>query len=87
MTERGDRATFWRRTCLVLGTLLALSVATICGLIAILVLRSHEHKLEMTALRAQNEQDREILTKMWQATDDALKREQQQTARAPSLEK
>ena len=38
--EGDDAVKFWRRTCIVLGTLLALSVATISTLVAVLILRT-----------------------------------------------
>lgn len=85
MSEDNDVVKSWRRTCIILGMLLAFSGAAICALIAILVMRSTAHQLEIKTLRAQNERDRETLTKMWQASDDALKREQ--AARAQSIKK
>ena len=62
---------------MLLGTLLAASVATICALIAVLVMLSSKHQLELTAVRAQSDRDRDIATKMWQLTDDDLRREHQ----------
>ena len=81
--EGDDAVKFWRRTCIVLGTLLALSVATICALVAVLILRTSLHQVELNSVRAQGERDREIVTKMWQVANDELNRLRQQSPQAP----
>ena len=84
--EGDDDVKFWRRTCVALGTLLALSVATICALIAVLVLRTSMHQVELNSVRTQGERDREIVIKMWQVANDELNRLRQQSrvAQPPS---
>jgi hypothetical protein len=77
--EGDDDAKFWRRTCMVLGVLFALSVATICALIAVLVLRTSMHQVELNSVRTQGERDREIVIKMWQVANDELNRLRQQS--------
>jgi hypothetical protein len=81
--EADDTVKFWRRTCVVLGTVLALSVATICALIAVLVLRTSLHQVELNSVRAQGERDREIVIKMWEVANDELNRLRQQSPQAP----
>jgi hypothetical protein len=76
-----DPAEFWKRTSGVLATLLVLAGVTICSMLAVLTWKSKVHDVELKALRAQFDRERETLTTMWQATDDALKREQRKSAR------
>lgn len=76
-----DSGEFWKRTSGVLATLLVLAGVTICSLLTVLTWKSKVHDVELKALRAQFDRERETLTTMWQATDDALKREKRKSAR------
>jgi hypothetical protein len=78
--DRGTTSTFGKKKSTVLATVLALSVITNCALLAVLTWRSKAHKVELNAARAQLEKEREILTRMWQVTDDALRRERKKGA-------
>jgi uncharacterized protein YpmS len=85
MAEPGGDVKFWKRTCMFLATLLALAVVTICALVVVVTGSSTAHRLELNAVRAQGEKDRDILIKMWQASDNALTREREKaTASARS---
>jgi uncharacterized protein YpmS len=75
MSEWNNDAKSWKRTCMVLAALLVLSVVTIMALVAIVAMRSSSHQLELQAVRAQSERDRDIVTRMWQVTNDELMRE------------
>jgi hypothetical protein len=87
MTEWDNGDKFWKRTSVVLRCLLALSVATNIALFVVMTLRSTAHRVELNAVRAQGERDREILTKMWQVTDDELNHKRQQAAKAQPFKK
>jgi hypothetical protein len=87
MGEWDNDGTFWKRTSMVLGGLLALSIVTIIVLLACIAMRSSAHHLELNAIRAQSERERDILTKMWEATEATLSRERKATAGAKSLKK
>jgi len=76
-----DSADFWKRTSGVLATLLVIAGVTICSLLAVLTWKSKVHDVELKALRAQFDRERETLTAMWQVTDEALKRERRKAAR------
>ncbi len=82
MSEWNDDAKSWKRTCMVLAALLVLSVVTIMALIAVVTMRSSAHQLELQAVRTQSERDRDIVTKMWQVTNDELIRERRKATHA-----